>query len=191
MKELENLKSKYTGSRKTEIFGEIEEDYTKIKNLNNKKHRENRKNIYSILKVNDSTTLEDFKNTIENLVKLLNEAYKKITSIAEHPIYYTEDKTNQYTIAEIDPRKLDLEEIKDKTVYKQKLTKDSHTLYFSNIVYYDNYNKTLPDGMDESTNVLIKIEDKKNSNENEINIVKEDGLYNIKIYKIKVIECYD
>ena len=86
---------------------------------------------------------------------------------------------------------MNLEEIKDKTVYKQTLNRDSHILYFSNIIYYDNYNKTLPDGMDESTNVLLKLEAKKNSNENEVNIVKEDGLYDIKIYKIKVIECYD
>ncbi len=189
--DLTKLKSKYEGNKRTEIFGDIEEDFTKIKNLNNKKHRENKRNIYSILRVNDKTTVEDFRNTIENIVRLLNEAYKKITAIANFAIYYTNDKENEYTLAEINPKDIKVEDLKEKVVYKMQLNKDDHVLYFSNIVYYDNYNQTLPNGMDETTSVLVKLGENKNKKESTINILSEKDLYSIKINKIKVVEWYD
>ncbi len=189
--DLEELKSKYKGNKRTEIFGDIEEDYTKIKNLNNKKHRENKKNIYSILRVNDKTTIEDFRNTIENIVRLLNEAYKKITAIADFAIYYTDDKEDEYTIAEINPKDIKIEDLKEKVVYKMQLNKDDNILYFSNITYYDNYNQTLPTGMDEATSVLVKLGKNKNKKETTINIISEKDLYSIKINKIRVVKWYD
>ena len=186
--DLNNLKKEYSEDKKTQIFGDIQEDYTKVKNLNNKKHRENKKNIYSVLKVNDKTTLEEYKDITENLLRSLNEAYKKITSIASFPVFYSENKENKYVIAQIDPRKIDLNKLKEKVIYKKEITKDDNILYFSNIIFYDNYNKTLPNGMDESTCVLFKIDDIKSIEENQINIVQEDGLFNIKINKVKVIK---
>lgn len=189
--DLRDLQSKYVSNKKVEIFGDIEEDYTKVRNLKNKKHRENRKNIYSILRVNDKTTVDEFRNSIEDLVKLLNEAYKKITAIASLSVYYTDDKENEYTIAEIDPKNVNMDNLKEKVVYKMQVKKDDHILYFSNITNYDNYNKTLPCGMDEETDVLIKPKEKKNKKETIINLIKENDLYNIQINKIKVVEWYD
>ena len=186
--DLKKLKKEYTENKKVQIFGDIEEDYTKIKNLNNKKHRENKKNIYSVLKINDKTSLEDYKNIIENLVRLLNEAYKKITAIVSFPVYYAINNENEYVLAQIDPKKLELNSIKEKTIYKKEIKRDDNVLYFSNIVYYDNYNKTLPAGMDESTNVLIKTNENKVEKEKQINILQEEDLFNIKIAKIKILE---
>ena len=68
---------------------------------------------------------------------------------------------------------------------------DENILYFSNITNYDNYNETLPSGMDEETKVLIKPMKKKNKKETNVNVVDEEDLYNIKINKIKVVEWYD
>ena len=184
--DLKNLKKEFKENKKAQIFGDIEEDYTKVKNLNNKKHRENKKNIYSVLKVNDKTTLENYKNLIENLVRLLNEAYKKITAVVSLPVYYTMNKENEYVLAQINPRKIDFGNLKEKTIYKKEVKRDENILYFSNIVYYDNYNKTLPLGMDESTNVLIKLESSKCSEEKQINIMQEKDLYNAKITKIRI-----
>ncbi len=186
--ELNKLKSKYSGNRRTEIFGDIEEDYTKTKNLNNKKHRENRKNIYSILGVNGQTSIQEYKDTVENLVRLLNEAYKKITAITDFPVYYTKENKDGYTIAEINPRDIKVDELKEKSVYKLQIHKNDNILYFSNIIHYDNFNQTLPTGMDETTSVLIKVPEILNNKETVINVVEENGLYDIKINKIKVIE---
>lgn len=188
--DLEKLKKKYKGSKKTEIFGELEEDYTKIKNLGNNKHRENKKNIYGVLKVNDKTTLQEYKNTVEDIVKMLNEAYKKITSIAEFPVYYKNAEAGKYVVADIDPKNLIVDNSQniDVTIYKTNITKDMHILYLSNIAYYDNYNKTLPTGMDEGTKVVIKLDQVNKSKESEINIVQSDGQYNINVKNIKVID---
>ena len=190
-KDLQNLKEKYTGNKRTEIFGDIEEDYTKIKNLNNKKHRENKKNIYSILRINDNTNYEEYKNTVEDIVKLLTEAYKKITAIADFDIYYTEEDKNGYTIAEIDSKNIDIKNLENKTIFKIHINKDDNILYFSNIVYFDNLNKTLPRGMDVTLDVLIKLKEYKNKKETFINVLEEDGIYNVKINKIKVVDLYD
>src|SRR5574344_1919038 len=47
--ELERLKENYKQNQSEEIFGELVDDYTKIKSLKDKEHRENQKDIYSIL----------------------------------------------------------------------------------------------------------------------------------------------
>ncbi len=187
--DLKKLKEQYTGNKRTEIFGDIQEDYTKIKKLKSKKHRENKKNIYSILRVNEQTTLEEYKNSVENIARYLNEAFNKIISITCMPVYFTEYNPNKFIIAEIDPKKIDLKNLKEKTIYKKQINENDHVLYFSNIAYYDNLNKTLPNGMDESTNILFKANKIKNTNEKFINILEENGLYDVKINKIKVIIC--
>ncbi len=190
-RDLTNLQDKYVSNKKTEIFGDIEEDYTKVKNLNNKKHRENRKNVYSILRINDKTTIDEFRDSIEDVVKLLNEAYKKITAIANFSAYYVDDKEREYVIAEIDPKKINFNDLNDKIVYKTQMKMGENVLYFSNITNYDNYNQTLPSGMDEETKVLIKNIKRENKREVTVNVIDEEDLYNIKINKIKVVEWYD
>ncbi len=197
--ELESLKKHYKNSKKTEIFGEFEEDYTKVKNLGNNKHRENKKNIYGVLKVNDRTILDEYKNTVENIVKMLNEAYKKITSVVEFPVYYSRGGEGKYIIADIDPKNIidnydntsynkSKEKSYDCRVFKTNITKDMHILYLSNITYYDNYNKTLPNGMDEGTKVIIKLDEINSGKQSEINIIEQEDLYNVKVKNIKVIE---
>ena len=44
-------------------------------------------------------------------------------------------------------------------LYKIKLDKGSNVIAFSNCIYYDNQNKTLPEGMDTDTRILVKILD--------------------------------
>lgn len=187
--DLENLKKHYKGSKKAEIFGEFEEDYTKVKNLGNNKHRENKKNIYGVLKVNDATTLQEYKDRVENIVKMLNEAYNKITSVAEFPVYYKKARAGKYIVADIDPKNLiESNQLDQYTIYKTNITKDMHILYLSNITYYDNYNKTLPNGMDEGTKVIIKLDEINSKKQSELNIIEQKDLYNIMVKNIKVIE---
>ena len=191
LNDLKILKDKYEENKKAQIFGDIEDDYTKVKNLNNKKHRENKRNIYVTLNINENTSYEEYKDRIESILKNLNNAYKKITSVADFDIYYTEDNSEGYTIAEIDSKKIDIKNLKNNTIFKIHINKDDNILYFSNIVYYDNLNKTLPNGMDVSLDVLVKQKEYKNKKETFINVLEEDGLYNVKINKIKVVDLYD
>ena len=86
----EKLKEQYSKESETKkILGEIEDDYTEVKFLKKQKHRENKRDLFSIMKFNDSTTLEDFRERIREISTLLNEAYNKITVPYNIPIYYS------------------------------------------------------------------------------------------------------
>ena len=206
--ELGNLKENYNGDIKTQIFGELVDDYTKIKTLKDKEHRENKKDIYSILKINKETTLTEFTDTIKYYSKLLDEAYTKMTSASDMPIFYYDEVINpkeledinksnnrirddlkKYVIGEINPYKLASNKDISK-IYRIQTKPDMHIVYFSNIIYYDNANKTLPNGMDESTQVLIKPEkiNLTDYKEKTINILIENNQFDVEIRKIKLIE---
>ena len=188
--DLKRLQDEYTGDIKTEIFGEIKDDYTVVKKLNNKQHRENKRNIYSILRINSQTTIEDYRNTIEDYARLLNESYNKIVAITDFPAYYLkskETKENDYIIADINPDNIINIAQSGDTIVKRNIRKDEHIIYASNIIFYDNYNKTLPVGMNVSTLVIIKDEEKKQKCSN-INIVEENDEFSIKIKKLNIIE---
>lgn len=185
--EFDKLKAEYNPQNSYEnIFAGIEEDYTKVKELKNKQHRENHKNIYSILKFNETTTLDDFKERMRENSTLVNETYQKITSIYNMPIYYSYRKKG-YIMGEINPYNLIEDESVEK-IYKTYTNNETHLIYLSNIIMYDNLNKTLPLGMDESTAVILKVGENKKIKETNINLIKEEDLFNIKIRKIKMIE---
>lgn len=60
-----------------DIFGNIAQDKTKIKVLNNIKHREVKKDKFNILAVNNDTTVEEYKENLDNYRKLLKESIRK------------------------------------------------------------------------------------------------------------------
>ena len=83
------------------------------------------------------------------------------------------------------------EVLKDKEVFKIYRTitnSDMHILYFSNIIYFYNNNKTLPLGMDVSTKVLMKPQEFSEEKITEFNIILEDGPFNVEIREIELIE---
>ena len=184
-KQLEELKNNYDENIKIDIFGNLMEDNTKVQVLNNKEYRENSRNIYAVLGINDLTTIEEYRNTCEELINYLNEAFVKIKSIEDVPIYYP--YSDGYVIGDLNPREI----LKDKEVFKIYRTitnSDMHILYFSNIIYFYNNNKTLPLGMDVSTKVLMKPKEFTDEKIMEFNIILEDGPFNVEIREIELIE---
>jgi len=168
------------------IFGNITDDYRKLKTLNNKKHRESRKNVYSVLRFNEFTSLDDFKERMRELGNLVNEAYQKLTAKYEMTLYYSK-RNKGYIIGDINPYKL----IKDedvKKIYKMQTKNDTHVVFFTNSAFYDNNNKTLPLGMDESTEFITKVGENKKISDVDINLLIEKDLYNVEVKKIKIIE---
>ena len=154
--------------------------------MNNKKHRESHKSLYSILRFNETTTLDDFKEILREYGTLLNEAYQKIVSTHDMPIYYSK-RNKGYIIANIDPYKL-LEDPEVDKIYKMHTSQDLHLIYLTNIIFYDNYNRTLPLGMDESTEIILKVGENKKIGETSINILMQNDLFNAEVRKIKVIK---
>lgn len=152
-----------------DIFGGLSEDTRKITQLANKSHREHPKNKYSILRISKSLKTVEYKATLNNVINIIEEAIEKNKLQQEIAGYkwIEEDQnvdTNEFNIFNLNPEK----EIENALIgtesgkvnlYKMNFDKDVRAIAFSNCVYYDNQNKTLPVGMDKDTRIFVKILD--------------------------------
>ena len=145
-----------------DIFGAIAQDRTKIKILGTNKHRETEKNKFQILKINDDTSLKDFKMVLKNIQSTLSDILSKSKNIIDMPIYKVTSSEKKidlygYSIYSINCEdELNKKEICDEyNLFKLNLLEGMPAVFFTNIIFFDNFNKTLPLGMDKSNNVLI------------------------------------
>ena len=144
-----------------DIFGNVVEDKTKIKTLKNNKHREIEKDKYKILDINPNTTLEEYKDNINNYKKLLQEAYGKMQTPYDIQVYKAsnEEINENFEIFDLNSNiEIENNNKEDKVnLYKLNVKEKMPIIFYSNIMYFDNLNKTLPDGMDIETKVLIDL----------------------------------
>ncbi len=166
---LENLKKQQDENIKVynfqefDIFGNMQENIAKTKNLGNQKHRENKKDALKILGITKNTTLEEYINKINEIKNNLNESFKKIKSKYDMSIYVVSDTDEilkneycKYYINLEDALKSSNLNSKEIKVCKLNLLENMPLIYCSNIIFYDNFNKTLPEGMHEEETVLLK-----------------------------------
>lgn len=167
-KSLQKLKQEVEEERilfntdKLDIFGNMVEDYTKIKVLGGKKHRENLKNKLKILDINKDTTIEEYKNKLQAIINIFNKCIESSKSLISIPIYIVikeKTKLEGLNYFYINPEEAisDFKEEKVINMCKINLKQNDKVIYFSNSVYYDNYNKTLPLGMNSGTKGIIDI----------------------------------
>ena len=179
-----------------DIFGGLIEDKTKIKTLNNEKHREIEKDKYKVLNINLETDLKLYTENLESYLKLIREALNKIKSPYNMSAYCIGTKKNLkgLNILSINPKDAFEGELLSKknkiTLCKIDIKENAPLLFYSNIIFYDNFNKTLPLGMNLSSDVLIDA-DKLN-----LKFSKEESFYiNYKIdefdYGTKEIVVYE
>ena len=147
------------------IFGGIIEDSTKIKKIGNVSHREVQRDKFYILEITKMTRQIGFKLALEQVVKNIKNSLEKIKSPQDIILYkaIVDSKIDEkeFNIFNINPEK-EIKHISKKegdiiNLYKIDLKKGQNILGFTNIIYYDNQNKTLPLGMDFSTNVMCDI----------------------------------
>lgn len=148
-----------------DIFGGIAQDSTKISKIKNKKHRELPKDKFNILEINKNTNQIGYKLTLENVVGNIKQALEKVVIPEELPVYKAipgeELNPSQINIFNINPEKeikelLQTEENKI-NFYKINLKEGINAVGYTNIIFYDNQNKTLPIGQDLSTKILIDV----------------------------------
>lgn len=201
-KKLDNLKKEYMNDYESiqdkdfDIFGGVIEDKTKIKVLKNNKHREIEKDKYKILEINPQTTIEEYKENIENYKKLLEEAYGKIETPYDISLYQAGTKElqeNSFQIFNINPKsELENKNIKGEKIklYKCNLKEKMPALFYTNIMFYDNLNKTLPSGIDIETEALLDLKkfELKLVSRKDFNINCLDGEFD---NQIKQIELYE
>lgn len=147
-----------------DLFGNVVGDNTKIQVLSGKKHRENLKDKLKILDITKNLNLEEYKNKMLDILNNIYEALNKSGSKVSLPIYYVGDKEleeNEMQVFCINPEEMIKENINEKelNMYKLNLKEDMPIVYFSNSIYYDNHNRTLPVGMDITSKCLIKLSD--------------------------------
>ncbi len=143
------------------IFGGISYD-NKIKMLANKKHREVEREVFRILDINKNTTIEDYTGYIKQVVKDLKVVFGKIKLPLNLSVYKADTNMlnkDNYNIFNITGSKeigeLLKKDINSFYIYKINLKENTPIIPFTNIVYYENSNQTLPLGMNVSENILL------------------------------------
>ena len=164
LKEEFNNNRLYIDSETFDIFGNIEDDSRRLKYIGSRSHRENEKSKFKILNVNKKIDVFDFTERLQSIIGYLEGATPKVTAEYDFSLYKVSQitekvKEQSFDIYNINVEKA-LEEYQDdgegalnliKLNYKEGLP----LLYYSNIIFYDNTNQTLPIGMDVSSNVFI------------------------------------
>lgn len=168
--EFKKLKQEFSKNRLTidedsfDIFGNITDDPRKSKYIGSRSHRENEKSLYKILNINKNIDEFDFTEKIEGVLNYIEGAISKITSKYDFPLYklvqipkIIDEKA--LTVMDINPGN-ELSNFEDKgegalNLIKINIKEGMPLLYYSNIIFYDNSNQTLPEGMELSTRVLI------------------------------------
>lgn len=157
-------KNKLNLEENYDIFGNMLDDNRKLKYIGSRSHRENQRNKYKILNINKNIDEFDFTEKLGSTLNYLEGAVPKITSKFDMPIYKLVDITrkveeNNFSVMNIDVEN-EFQIYEDKgegalNLLKFNFKEGMPLLHYTNIVYYDNTNQTLPEGMDLSKQVLI------------------------------------
>lgn len=158
-------------SEEFDIFGGMTEDKTKISILGNTKHREIKKSKFRLLEINKNTENSEYIKVLEEITKNLDSALDKAEFGMKLNTFFasTESLNNkEYGILYINPQNA-LDTLKDAekiNLYNIKLKEKTKAIALTNIMYYENTNRTLPLGMNISDKILVdmgklKLEPKK------------------------------
>ena len=148
-----------------DIFGGMSQDATKVSKIANRNHREIAKDKFNILEINKNTKPLGYKMTLETVVDNLKKVVDKVVIIDDLPVYkiLKDEKLEQknINIFNINPENEINENIKDNinkfNLYKINIKRGMNGISYTNSIFYDNQNKTLPVGQDISTKILVDL----------------------------------
>ena len=154
-----------TEKEEFDIFGGIVQDSTKVSKIKNKKHRELPKDRFSILEVNKNTKQIGFKLALENVISNVKTELTKVEIPEDISVYkiIVDDKIDdrKINVFDINPENEISSNIRNENnkfnFYKINLKEGTNAIGFTNCIFYDNQNKTLPVGQDLSTKILVDI----------------------------------
>ena len=167
-KSIENIKQEALktemlfSSEDFDIFGAISEDKTKINTLGNTKHREIKKSKFRILDITKNTQNEQYVKRLREIIKGLDRALDKASFGYNLNAYCASSyplDTKNYNILYINPTNA-LEELKNSdkiNLFNIRLNEKTKAIPLTNIIYYDNTNRTLPLGMNISDKILVDL----------------------------------
>ena len=167
---LENLKEEFNSNRlyidseTFDIFGNVDDDNRKVKYIGSRGHRENEKSKFKILNINKKIDVFDFTEKLQTIITFLEGATPKLKAEYDFSLYKVSQITEKVKEQSFDIYNMSvenaLEEYDDDGEGALNLIKINYKaglplLYYSNIIFYDNNNQTLPVGMDASSSVFI------------------------------------
>lgn len=184
-----------------DIFGGMAHDMSKVSKINNKTHREIAKDKFSILDISKTTKQIGYKLALENVIENVKNGLEKVNITEDLPVYKAiSDKLldeKEINIFDINPEREMKEAIvqeQDKiNFYKINLKQGANGISFTNSIFYDNQNKTLPVGQDLSTKILVdisklNIELKEKASFKIVDFEEKGDFSEIKIKDIQVFE---
>ena len=131
----------------------IRSDRTEEKIMGSKVHREKSRDKYQILDIRKGSRGLELKKSIVNIIKDIKKAIKK--NVLEEDMYVYKAMSNELDLRDFQVFSLNEEnELKEyltnnklkrkNNLYRIKLPKGSNFIGFTNIIFYDNRNMTLP-----------------------------------------------
>ena len=174
----------------------------KFMKIGNKTHRENKKNKFNILEITNNSKQIGYKLTLETMVDNIKKAIDKVVITEDLPVYKLcgEEKLElkDFNIFNINPENEVYTNIKDKgtkfNLYKLNLKRGVNGISYTNIIFYDNQNKTLPIGQELSSKILLDLSkiDLHISNKKSFKIAEiEDETDDFSKVDIKTINVYE
>ena len=116
-----------------------------------------------MLNINSDTDIKLYVENLESYFSLIKEALNKIQSPYDMSVYCINSKKGieGINIFDINPEtalKNELDSKKSKIILcRINIKENTPALFYTNIMFYDNFNKTLPVGMNLSTEVLVDV----------------------------------
>ena len=148
------------------IFGRIKQTSGKERTLGNKTHREEPRDKYEILEIKKGTKGIELKRNLEKVIKNIKKALNKNTLKEDMYVYKVTSEEKELDGIEtfsLDAEKELNEFLKEDRIsskiylYKLRLPKDTNFIAFTNIIFFDNKNMTLPVGMNLSSKILVDL----------------------------------
>jgi hypothetical protein len=146
-----------------DIFGGMIEDSTKTKKIGNQRHRELPKDKFTILDITPKTKTLGYKLSLEKVAKTIKTAMNKITVPGDVVVYKAipeiKLEKNKINVFNMNPEEEMKQAMKKESnqinLYKLNLKEGSPAIGFTNSIFYENTNKTLPLGMDLSNQMIV------------------------------------
>lgn len=165
LKELkkEAIQEKTLTDEEFDIFGGAFQDSTKISKIKNQNHRELPKDKFNILEISKNTKQIGFKMVLENIISNIKTAISKVQITESMPVYKAilDEKLDdrKINIFNINPEEEMQEAVKNDSkkinFYKINLPENANAISYTNCIFYDNQNRTLPLGQDISNKILV------------------------------------
>ena len=150
-------------SENFDIFGNVREDKTKISILANKKHREVKKDLFKILEISKESDINEYESFVRKEYENIQKAIQKMASIMNTSAFAVSDEkleNNKLKVFHLNPENAisDASNLEKIHIHKINIEEGMNIIYYTNIMYYDNFNNTLPIGMNIEDKVLIDLE---------------------------------